>query len=270
MTAFQKVMKYVALAFALLLIVAIVGGIVGGIAAIASVFDGGPDSDIKGDMTTQQLPTNIGIIDIELDATSLTVREGEAFTLQTNSQNLRIEQRTGYLEIDERRKLAHYPDGLELILTIPADMIFTSVEINTGAGHVDIDALTADNIDLDFGAGDVDIHNINARKVADIDGGAGKITIKSGLVRNLDLDMGVGELRLGCLLTGHSDLDLGVGSTYITLPVHPDNYTVRIDKGLGTVTLDGQKVGSGSYGNGGHTVSISGGVGSIDITFVQE
>lgn len=271
MTEFQKVIKYIAIALAVALIVSIIGGIVGGISAIVAIFDRPSDSELIGEMTTQELPVSIGRIEIDLSATELKIQSGDTPSLQTNHKNLRVTQTPGYLTVSEKQKLHHYPDGLVLIITLPADHILTSFELDMGAGRVTIDSLTADIVDMDLGAGEVNIHNLNARKFADIDGGAGQLTIKSGLVRDLDLDMGVGELRLECGLVGQCDLDLGVGSTYITLPVSLENYTVRIDKGLGTVTLDGKPVGSGTYGiDGGHTIDISGGIGSIDIGFIQE
>lgn len=271
MTETQKIIKYFALALAALLVVGIIGGIVTGISALISVFEEPDPNDILGEMETTPLNISLARVDMDLAATPLIIENGEEFSLQTNNKNLRIEYNHGILKVSEKQKVNVHPTGLVLILTIPTDHILTSFELDMGAGNVTIGYLTADNIDMDFGAGEVAIHNLNARKSADIDGGAGKITIKSGLVRDLDLDMGVGELDLGILPTGRCDMDMGVGSSRITISVPIDNYTVKIDRGLGSITLDGQKVSDGTYGaDGGHTIDISGGVGSIDIAFVQE
>ncbi len=271
MTEFQKVIKYIALALAILLAVSIIGGIVGGIGALISIFEDPASDDILGEMETTPLNISLARVDMELAATSLVIENGEEFSLQTNNKNLRIKYTSGILKVSEKQKIGTHPTGLVLILTMPTDHILSSFELDMGAGSVSIGYLTSDKVDMDFGAGEVTIHNLNARKSADIDGGAGKITIRSGLVRDLDLDMGVGELDLGIAPTGRCDMDMGVGSSRITIPMPINNYTVKISRGLGSITLDGQKVSGGTYGiDGGHIIDISGGIGSIDIGFSQE
>ena len=271
MTEFQKVIKYIALALAVLLAASIIGGIVSGIGALIVIFEGPDSDDIPNDIETTPLSISLTRVDMELSATSLMVEHGDEFSLQTNNKDLRIEYNHGILKVREKQKIGVHHTGLVLILTMPTDHILTSFELDMGAGAVDIGYLTADKVDMSLGAGEVTIHNLNARKSADIDGGAGKITIRSGLIRDLDLDMGVGELDLNILPTGQCDMDMGVGNSRITIPLHPDNYTVKISRGLGSITLDGQLVGNGTYGiKGGHVIDISGGIGNIDIGFIQE
>ena len=271
MTEFQKVIKYIALALAILLAVSIIGGIVSGIGALIAIFDDSDTDDIKGEIQTTPLNISLARVDMELAATSLVIENGDELSVQTNNKNLRVEYSSGILKVSENKKIGTYPTGLVLILTIPTDHILSSFELEMGAGSVSIGYLTADRIDMDFGTGEVTIHNLNARKSADIDGGAGKITIRSGLVRDLDLDMGIGELDLGIAPTGRCDMDMGVGSSCIMISTPIDNYTVKISRGLGSITLDGQNVSDGTYGtDSGHVIDISGGIGNIDIGFIQE
>ena len=119
-----------------------------------------------------------------------------------------------------------------------------------------------------MGAGDVTINTLTAMKSADIDGGAGRITIKGGTLNNLDLDMGVGQLNLTALLTGACEMDLGIGQTNLTLLGTQDDYRLDIEKGIGTVTVDGKKVSDfGSSGNGENRIEINGGIGAICVDF---
>ena len=82
---------------------------------------------------------------------------------------------------------------------------------------------------------------------------------------DLDLDLGVGDLELSGQVPGNSEIDCGVGKVALSL-TSGDQYRLRLDKGIGSATLNGQEmVGSTYYGTGPHNLEISGGIGSIQI-----
>ena len=82
--------------------------------------------------------------------------------------------------------------------------------------------------------------------------------------------MGVGELNLSAALLGDSDLTLGVGASNLTLIGSRDDYKIEIEKGLGSITVDGESVSDfGTSGNGQNNVEIKGGVGAINLNFLE-
>ena len=158
-----------------------------------------------------------------------------------------------------------------LTITVPEGTEFDRVKIDTGAGVVNFDTLTADKITMSFGAGEVRISSLTAKSGADIDGGAGRITIRGGAIHDLDFDMGVGEFNLTSRLSGDCDLDLGVGQSNITLIGAADDYEIDADKGIGEIKIGGMTISSSTkIGNGNCEVEISGGVGSIIISFSED
>ena len=110
-------------------------------------------------------------------------------------------------------------------------LTFDDVTIKTGAGKVEIESITAKTLSFTFGAGEVAIGQLSVSVNANIETGAGKFTVVSGLVSNLDLDLGVGETLLKCDLLGESELKCGVGQVSLTLSKQED-YTLKLDKGL--------------------------------------
>ena len=144
------------------------------------------------------------------------------------------------------------------------------MDITTGAAKLTVDMLSVNSLELNLGAGDVRFEYLNASSNVDIKGGAGEITIASGTLSGLTLEMGVGELNLTAILLGNSDLKFGVGESNLTLLGSKDDYKVDIEKGLGNITVDGEKVTDfGSSGNGQNHVEIEGGIGTINLNFQE-
>lgn len=69
-------------------------------------------------------------------------------------------------------------------------------------------------------------------------------------------------------LLGDSEFEFGVGESNITLIGNKEEYKVDIEKGIGSITIDGSVVtGTSSIGNGSNCIDIEGGVGAINLKF---
>lgn len=80
--------------------------------------------------------------------------------------------------------------------------------------------------------------------------------------------MGVGKFSLDAKVLGNSDIEQGVGSMDLNLIGTSDDYQIYVDKGLGSVNIDGKNVKDDeNFGNGINKIDIDGGVGSINIDF---
>ena len=249
MTHFQRVIKYLALFLAFSLAAAI---IIGGISLMATVFGMG-NSSVLDEMYSIELSQNIESIDIDLSTASLKIVLGDKFALSTNIGNLKVTS-DSTLKIKQKHHQIisiHSGKSGEIILTIPADVILKSFELDAGAGYVDIECLNVKNVE--------------------IDAGAGAITINGGEIGRLDLDLGVGEANITSAIKGKSTIDCGVGETNINLLGKSEDYTLDIDTGIGSVTLNGTHIkGSTKIGNGSNKLEIDGGVGAININFINE
>lgn len=271
MKPFQKVIKYIAIAFAIFLIVTIVSASLAGFYAISGILglkkaNEIKSTDIKG---IEFLDTNINTLEIDVNYTNLTIKTGNSLCIETNNTRINCKQNNQKLKIEEEKYNWFFNnDDLDIIIYIPETLDLEKVEINSGAGRIYIENLDTEKLDLELGAGETSIENLIVTKECNIEGGAGKVDILSGAINNLDLDMGIGEINLSSILTGKSDIDAGVGNLNIDLQIDKENYTIRVNKGIGTVKIDGNSLSDGEvFGSGANYMEVDGGIGNIKVDF---
>ena len=274
MTTLQKVIKYLALAFAIFLTVSIVGGILSAVGLLGSLFsdDDAEWGDVIGETKTYTVSSEISDLNIQINAADFYIKEGNGFSVESNLKNLEVDEKNGCLTLKDLTKIklngSNAYENAVLTIYVPVGTVFDNVNIKTGAGRFTVDSLSAATIGFELGAGDVTISKLIAEKSANIEGGAGRITISNGAIKDLALKMGMGQLNLTAALTGDSELELGVGESNITLLGSKDDYELDIEKGIGNITVDGKNVTDfGSSGNGANEVDIHGGVGVINVRF---
>ena len=121
---------------------------------------------------------------------------------------------------------------------------------------------------MELGAGETIIEKLNVTNDCKIESGAGKVSILSGNINDLNLDMGIGEFNVTSSITGDSKINAGIGSLVLNIQGSKENYTIKADKGLGSIKIDGKEtVDDVRYGSGINTIKIDGGIGSIKIDF---
>lgn len=268
MTTVQKIIKYLALVFAIFLSVSIITGICGALFTIANLFGANTESEI----VNQSIGSDFTSISVNLSAAELEIKTGDKFAVETNHKYLKCEEQDDILKISETRTLfASHSGGMKVILTVPKGIHFDYVDIRAGAGSVTIDELSSNMLDIELGAGELKAGELVATYKAEIDGGAGSVTISGGRLNNADIDMGVGELNLTSELSGKSSIDYGIGETNLVLIGEEDDYKIELDKGIGEAWLAGRKMSDDSvYGAGENFIEIDGGIGELNIIFKTE
>ena len=204
MTTFQKIIKYLALAFALFLSISIITGICSALFMVANLFG----AKTEAETVNRAIGSDFTSISINISAAELEISTGDKFAVETNHKYLKCEEKDDILKISETKSFfASHPKGMKVILTIPKDKIFDYADIRAGAGSVTIDELSSNMLNIDLGAGELIAQRLDALYNAEIDGGAGSVTIKGGHLSNADIDMGMGELNLTSKLSGRSSID---------------------------------------------------------------
>ena len=271
MTTAQKVIKYIATAFAVFLIVTIISAILSGGYALLSAFG---LIHTNKNIITKDLKVisseikEISTLKIDLACTNLDIKTGENFKVETNNSEISFANNNGSVKIkEENRNWLNNNKASNLIIYIPEDMIaIDETKIETGAGKINIEKLNTQSLYLELGAGDVKIENLTVTTDAKIDGGVGRTELKSCEINNLKANLGMGEFVFSGKLTGKSEVDSGVGAINIALLDKSDNYTIDVSKGIGSVTLDGKQLEMDRvYGTGKNYLDIDGGIGEIKI-----
>lgn len=263
----QKIIKYCAIAFALFLIVSIISGLMYGATFIGGLFD--ENVEITEKLEGLEIGENTSLLVVDIASSNIIIKTGDTLKVETNNKYINSKEENNKLYITEKKHNWINNKNSDLIIYVPINFVFDGVSITTGAGKVNIDTLSAKQLDLELGAGRVDINELRVIDNTKIEGGAGAVTIKNGNMNNLDLDMGVGSLSLTSKLTGNNKIDSGVGQMSLNLLGSLNDYEITLDKGLGSATIDGKKMENDTvYGTGINELDIDGGVGSIYINFI--
>lgn len=298
MTTIQRIIKYFATAFAILIIIGITSAILLSANIFSDIFgitrrnrrnENYPKDTIGANQNNNKIEENnqkdneeaqnsekykkeyensqIASLKIELAYASLTIKQGEKFAVETNNTSIESKQNSNQLVVREKNiNLYIKRNPRKVVITVPKDTVLDTIKIDAGAGEIQIEKLACQNLDLEIGAGKMTIQELKVTQKSKIEGGAGKVEILSGEVNNLDLGIGVGSFKLVTSLTGNNKIEAGVGKLDLNLTDGIENYTIKASKGIGSMTINGKEVkDSSTYGQGKTSLRIDGGIGSITI-----
>ena len=275
MTTTQKIIKYLAIAFALFLVISIFSIIFGlSREIISSINSDKKDSKLLEEYTTiSNNVNNIESFKIDISNDDIEIKEGEKFEVKTNDPDVKFYHENSKVKIKTDKTFSwHLSNSSKgtIIIYLPNEFNITELDLNLGAGKIDIDKIFVETLLMDLGAGTMTAKEINVYEKATINGGAGNINIYSGTINNLNLKLGAGNASIESDLTGSNTLTTGVGKLNLGLSRSKDNYKFDISKGLGNIILNDFDVSEDILiGDGETKIKISGAVGNIIINTAE-
>lgn len=225
---------------------------------------------VLGEVKVYTMTSPVRVLDIRLNAADFTIEHGDTFCVESNLKELSVSEKNGVLTVvDELKYSADYSEAV-LKLRVPRNTVFEQVRMVTGAAKLTANALSTDYLSMKLGAGKVRFGCLNAFSGAEVDGGAGDLSIASGTLKDLKLRLGVGKLDMTAALLGESELCFGVGDSNLTLLGGQGAYRLDTAKGIGTIRVNGYTgTGfSGAYPQ--NHVKVNGGIGAANITFREK
>ena len=271
MTTTQKIIKYLAIAFALFLVISIFSIIFGlSREIISSINSDKKDSKLLEEYTTiSNNVNNIESFKIDISNDDIEIKEGEKFEVKTNDPDVKFYHENSKVKIKTDKTFSWHLSNSSrgtIIIYLPNEFNISELDLNLGAGKIDIDKIFVETLLMDLGAGTMTAKEINVYEKATINGGAGNINIYSGTINNLNLKLGAGNASIQSDLTGSNTLTTGVGKLNLGLSRSKDNYKFDISKGLGNIILNDFDVSEDILiGDGETKIKISGAVGNIII-----
>lgn len=258
MTNKEKAIKIGAISLAIMLIISI-------LSLILSIFNVFFEENTYEEITFSKVYDDIKSLEIDSLSSFITISTGTEFKVEA-TDNIKVNYKDKTLEMEEEKSWLNNTNS-KVVITIPENTILEKLDINTGAGKFIIDGIVVRDLDIDHGAGQLQINNSYTYK-ADIDGGVGEISIINTTLNNLDLDSGVGRVELKSIITGNSQVNCGVGEINITLLGNEEDYSINLNKGIGSIKVNNENIKTSTiYGNGSNKLKIDGGIGSINIDF---
>ncbi len=267
----QKIIKYLAIALAIFLIVLIISAITAGLYGIYKIFD----FKIEPRINTYEKAScgdikNINALDIKLDYSNLEIIKGKKFKVELNDKNFTCSNSNGNVSIKQVRRFSLKNKDTSLRVYIPSDIKLNIINVENGVGKTKIEYINANRVHLDFGAGKTTIEDIISDNTS-IDTGAGLFEIKSGTMKNVDFDSGVGKCDITAKINGTSKFDTGIGNLSLNLIGDSNNYKIIVNKGIGDVLIDNvSKADNSITGNGDNMVSINSGIGKVYVNYIKK
>lgn len=275
MTTTQKIIKYLAIAFALFLVISIFSIIFGlSREIISSINNDKKESKLLEEYTTiSNNVNNIESFKIDIFNDDIEIKEGEKFEVKTNDPDVKFYHENSKVKIRSDKTFSWHLSNSSrgtIIIYLPNEFNISELDLNLGAGKIDIDKIFVETLLMDLGAGTMTAKEINVYEKATINGGAGNININSGTINNLNLKLGAGNASIQSDLTGSNTLTTGVGKLNLGLSRSKDNYKFDINKGLGNIILNDFNVSEDTLiGDGETKIKISGAVGNIIINTAE-
>lgn len=268
MSQFQKIMKYLAFAFAVFLIVTIAQLSVFLMDAFAPLL--GLETTVNNEKVTEVMSlneTDVSSLDIDVMYADIEIKQGNQLSVKTNNDDIKCQHKDKKIKIEESgASFLGSHSKSKVVITVPQQYIFDKVQIEAGAGQVSIERLQTYSGDFELGAGRFLTENITVLEKLEMETGAGEVSIATGTINSLDLDMGVGKVTMCCQLMGNNKIDAGIGELELSLLDMEGGYRFKVEKGIGSISYNGESLGQSSFGQGSHLIDIEGGIGSIKIS----
>lgn len=273
MTAFQKVIKYLAIAFAIYLIIMIVGVIFSVFAVIIGLekWSNSSNQEIIEHNIVEY--SDVKNMDIKLGICKLEIKEGEQLKVETSdvTDKFKCEVKNGTLKIEDNKMNTNIFENKvpQVTIYIPKDYKFEEIDLELGINNSNIYELNGKDINIEIGVGKARIDNLNGEKV-EINGGAGETVIDNFNIERLDLEAGIGSMIINGKISDNSDIVSGIGRLEINLVGQKDDYELRLQRGIGNLEIDGEKIREDEkIGSGSIKIRVEAGIGETEINFVE-
>jgi len=273
---FQKGVKFLAIFLSIFIIINIFTGIMFALSIISKIGinKNGLSFNVNYEETTfNEKYYDVDRLDIDVSAAVLTIKEGSEFEVNAKvdlnhfSSNLN----NGTLKIKEKSNwFLNKKIVPEITVYIPYSNKLKNLNINSGAGTVDIMNISAERFDFNQGAGRLIIDSSSFKEI-NIDGGVGEIVIENSYLNDLDLESGVGKTTISSFISGLSEIESGVGEVNLNLLGNLSDYRIETEKGIGAIKINGENQPNNTIlGTGENRLDVKSGIGSININVKKD
>ncbi len=276
----QSWIKYLAIAFGLVLALGIIASIVNGGVAIMRGFGLIENRTLineqDGANFQQDFTGELESVFINFNAGSITLKTGDAFQVEGSDvpTSLTATLDDGELIIEDNGNTNIIPNLIgkdrapDLVITIPSNTHLKKLELEIGAGHGELSQIITDELTIKQGAGEIVADQLQANS-GKLSGGAGAVHFTDVKLNDFEIKGGVGLINIQGIVTGDLEIDCGVGQTTLDINANVNDYFITADQGIGSITINGESISESGTGSKSalHRIDIDGGVGPVKMTF---
>lgn len=191
---------------------------------------------------------NIRKLDMEIGYCHLRTERSEDASIYLEAENAYKFQ--GYVEGDTLyvrsvggsvMDLAQAADR-SITLYLPDDYSFDEVDIEVGAGYLELGDFYAAEAVLEVGAGEINLSSIQTQEL-DVSVGTGAIDISYMVIDHLDAEIGMGRFTGLGELNGDAEVECSMGYVEMTLGGSEGDFNYTLEGAMGTIGI-----GNNSFG----------------------
>lgn len=280
MTGTQKVIKYIAITFGIVLVLGIVTVIIQAAAGVAIGADFISGTNIISDdserisFTKEFELSEVEKLDISNYAGAMVITSDEGSNIRVVCENVHEEyvaeirnSGTLYMGMNNSSDSWNFLSFIfdfstvneKIYVYVPLNAKFDTFAFDSGSGAVTVEGISAENITIESGSGHVTIDNLSTDAfrlssgsgsisisesnlgIAKLSSGSGSLTITDATALGLTIDSSSGRVSFNGTITGDIRIESESGSVTIDAAANLDDYSVDTDAGSGSIWINGTK-----------------------------
>lgn len=204
------------------------------------------DKRVKDEIWEEQIPIeDIRNLSLELGAGEFYIREKESADGMVDIRiegvggcNYRVKDKT--LHVEGFTGIKTFGTKLNqniLTLTFPADTSFREVDVEVGAGTMEIASVKAEELSAQIGAGELMMNQMEAKDLS-VEIGAGRLAASNMYAQEVSLVVGMGECLYGGTVVNELEAECDMGNMELSLDGKESDYNYELECAAGNIDIN--------------------------------
>lgn len=127
-----------------------------------------------------------------------------------------------------------------ITLVVPAGTWFEEVDIEVGAGVMEISGLQTAEVDASIGAGELIMRQVDTGELS-VEAGAGRIEARDMISKDVSITVSMGECIYEGTASGNIDVECDMGNIKLSLKEKEKDFNYEIECGMGSIEIGGME-----------------------------
>lgn len=182
---------------------------------------------------------------------------------------------TLYVKYNRKHKLGSGDAEITIIVPKVMELESITIDSGAGDVEFIGSGFSLKNLVISTGAGDLTAHELNVSELLEVEGGAGNIEVEQGTFGKVHVETGAGDCYLSGTVNGDIELETRAGDSDLELKGKESDFNYDLSTGVGEIVIGNTEYNglsnSKEIKNEGaqKCISITSGVGEVEITFVE-
>ena len=220
---------------------------------------------------------NATVLKLELGGCALELETSEQDTTRVTTENagrFQVYQKGNELNVKATRKAKEDGAECKITLYLPAGYSWDEVDVQLGAGYVNLGIIETLKLEVEVGAGKVTGDGVTAGEL-ELEVGAGEIVMTNVVAGQVEADVDMGNLNLQGVISGNVEARCSMGNITMALDTSVTSYDYELDCVAGSIQLGEEKYGSSAVtkkviqNGAGVKMDLDCSIGNIVVTFAK-